>query len=149
MLIALIFSSKFRAFIYLKPVTYLLIALLCIDLSSGIHPQETSLKECTISKVIFLRSFFKCREASKDNIIALSKYWKNEDDAELCHYFYFPLSDPSASKALLIVNYLIMNDEIKKRRIDCIRDHKNLLWYRGKDTKSMLSKLQSKYGPNL
>tara|TARA_Y100000591_G_C21231937_1_gene404921 strand:- start:238 stop:423 length:186 start_codon:yes stop_codon:yes gene_type:complete len=50
------------------------------------------------------------------------------------------MADPSASKKLLLDNYKIMATEIEKRGIDCIKDHKNVFWYRGKNTKSMLEK---------
>ncbi|MAJ30703.1 MAG: hypothetical protein CMQ73_05540, partial [Gammaproteobacteria bacterium] len=66
--------------------------------------------------------------------------WESEDDAELCHYFYFPLADPSSTKKLLLDNYKIMAAEIEKRQIDCIEDHRNIFWYRGENTKSMLDK---------
>jgi len=75
---------------------------------------------------------------------ALKTYWQSEDDAELCHYFYFPLADPSASEVLLIRNYKIMEAEIKARDVDCMKEHRNIFWYRGKQTKSMLTKYLDK-----
>tara|TARA_A100000164_G_C21732795_1_gene688418 strand:+ start:330 stop:464 length:135 start_codon:yes stop_codon:yes gene_type:complete len=33
-----------------------------------------------------------------------------------------------------------MAAEIEKRQIDCIEDHRNIFWYRGENTKSMLDK---------
>ena len=40
-----------------------------------------------------------------------------------------------------------MATEIEKRGIDCIKDHRNIFWYRGKNTKSMLEKF-SKWDEN-
>jgi len=40
---------------------------------------------------------------------------------------------------------LIMEKEIIKRDIDCKKDYRNVFWYRGKDTKSMLKKLLERY----
>ena len=42
-------------------------------------------------------------------------------------------------------NYLIMEKEIIKRDINCMRDYRNIFWYRGEETKSMLKKLIEKY----
>jgi len=89
--------------------------------------------------------FFDCRQISEREVNSLKRYWSSEDDAELCHYFYFPLSDPTATKELLLENYLIMQNEINLRGIDCIKDHRNIFWYRGGRTKSMLEKLIIKY----
>ena len=95
---------------------------------------------CTFSKIPILSLFVQCRASSESREAALQIYWQSEDDAELCHYFYFPLADPSASEALLIRNYKIMEAEIKARNVDCIKEHKNIFWYRGKQTQSMLTK---------
>ena len=40
---------------------------------------------------------------------------------------------------------MIMEKEIIKRDIDCKKDYRNVFWYRGKDTKSMLKKLLERY----
>lgn len=88
---------------------------------------------------------FNCRQVSTEEIISLKKYWNLEDDAGLCHYFYFPLSDPTATKELLLESYLIMQHEISLREIDCITDHRNIFWYTGKHYKSMLEKIMIKY----
>ena len=42
-------------------------------------------------------------------------------------------------------NYLIMKKEIIQRGLDCKKDYRNIIWYRGEDTKSMLQKLLEKY----
>ena len=95
---------------------------------------------CTFSEIPILSLFVQCRASSESREAALKIYWQSEDDAELCHYFYFPLADPSASEALLIRNYKIMEAEIKARNVDCMKEHKNIFWYRGKQTQSMLTK---------
>ena len=103
------------------------------------------LKECTFSNTPLIGGFFDCRQISEREVNSLKRYWNSEDDAELCHYFYFPLSDPTATKELLLENYLIMQNEISLRGIDCIKDHRNIFWYSGNRTKSMLEKLIIKY----
>ena len=107
------------------------------------------LNECTLSNTPLIGRYFDCRQISEREVDSLKKYWNSEDDAELCHYFYFPLSDPMATKELLLENYLIMQNEISLREVDCIRDHRNIFWYRGKYTKSMLEKLIIKYNLDL
>ena len=99
---------------------------------------------CTFSKIPILSLFVRCRPSTESRGAALKSYWQSEDDAELCHYFYFPLADPSASEALLITNYRIMEAEIKARDVDCIEEHRNIFWYRGKQTKSMLTRYLDK-----
>jgi len=103
------------------------------------------LKECTFSNTPLIGGFFDCRQISVREVNSLKRYWNSEDDADLCHYFYFPLSDPTATKELLLENYLIMQNEISLRGIDCIKDHRNIFWYSGNRTKSMLEKLIIKY----
>ena len=103
------------------------------------------LKECTFSNAPLIGGFFDCRQISEREVNSLKRYWNSEDDAELCHYFYFPLSDPTATKELLLENYLIMQNEISLRGINCIKDHRNIFWYRGNRTKSMLEKMTIKY----
>ena len=107
------------------------------------------LNECTLSNTPLIRGFFDCRQISEREVNSLKSYWNSEEDAELCHYFYFPLSDPTATKELLLENYLIMQNEINLRGIDCIKDHRNIFWYRGNRTKSMLEKLIIKYNLDL
>ena len=118
-------------------------------ISGLIFSNDQKLQECTFSKVPILGNHFKCRQSSISEILSLEKYWKSEDDAEICHYFYFPLSDPTATKELLLENYLIMHNELQFRKVDCIKDHRNIFWYRGKRTKSMLEKLIYKYNLDL
>ena len=107
------------------------------------------LKECTFSNTPLIGGFFDCRQISEIEVNSLKRYWNSEEDAELCHYFYFPLSDPTATKELLLENYLIMQNEISLRGIDCIKDYRNIFWYRGNRTKSMLEKLIIKYNLEL
>ena len=107
------------------------------------------LKECTFSNTPLIGGFFDCRQISVREVNSLKRYWNSEDDADLCHYFYFPLSDPTATKELLLENYLIMQNEISLRGIDCIKDQRNIFWYSGNRTKSMLEKLIIKYNLEL
>ena len=96
--------------------------------------------ECTFSFIPFLTKVFPCRTENEQSLESLRIYWESEDDGTLCHYFYFPIADPSASKKLLLDNYKIMAAEIEKREIDCMKNHRNIFWYRGENTKSMLDK---------
>lgn len=80
-----------------------------------------------------------------EEINFLKEYWSNETNEDLCHYFYFPIADPYATKQLLLENYLIMTKEIIKRDINCKKDYRNVFWYRGEGTKSMLQKLLERY----
>ena len=50
--------------------------------------------QCTFSFIPFLTKSFLAADA-KQSLDPLS-----EDDGTLCHYFYFPMADPSASKKL-------------------------------------------------
>lgn len=45
--------------------------------------------------------------------------WATEDTAELCHHFYWPIADPSATKELKRMHYSIMQAELEKRDVDC------------------------------
>jgi hypothetical protein len=38
-----------------------------------------------------------------------------------------------------------MKKEIFKRDINCKKDYRNIIWYRGEDTKSMLQKLLERH----
>jgi len=100
---------------------------------------------CTFSNIPLINRTIGCRKVSAEEINSLKEYWSNETNEDLCHYFYFPIADPYATKQLLLDNYLIMEKEIIKRDIDCKKDYRNVFWYRGKDTKSMLKKLLERY----
>jgi len=108
--------------------------------------ERASLTEdrCTFSKLPILSWILSCRALTETQERALREYWESEDDAELCHYLYFPLADPSASESLLITNYTIMSGEIARRGVDCVKDHRNVFWYRGKNTRSMLEKYEAR-----
>ena len=123
---------------YLDMKMYILLIYFLLG-SSDIEAKAES-HECTFSFIPFLTKVFPCRTDAEQSLESLRVYWKSEDDGTLCHYFYFPMADPSASKKLLLDNYKIMATEIEKRGIDCIKDHRNIFWYRGKNTKSMLEK---------
>ena len=112
---------------------------------------EDPLSQCALSGWPIAGQLFDCRQVTQAELDSLQRYWASEDDAELCHYFYFPLSDPSASRQLLLENYLIMQRELEQREVHCERDHRNIFWYRGEGTRSMLQKLVDRYDldPNL
>tara|TARA_Y100000389_G_C17345180_1_gene455470 strand:+ start:181 stop:609 length:429 start_codon:yes stop_codon:yes gene_type:complete len=100
---------------------------------------------CTFSNIPLINKTTGCRKITTKEINSLKEYWSNETNRGLCHYFYFPIADPYATKQLLLENYLIMKKEIFKRDINCKKDYRNVIWYRGEDTKSMLQKLLEKY----
>ena len=132
-----------------RVLSFFYVSALILLLSTHILASKDKLQECTFSKTPLIRGLLDCRQTSEREVNSLKKYWNSEDDAELCHYFYFPLSDPMATKELLLENYLIMQKEINAREVDCMRDHRNIFWYRGKNTKSMLEKLIIKYDLDL
>jgi len=133
----------------LKALSIFSLGALIVLLSTHILGNDNKLKECTFSKTLLIKELFDCRQISDKEVNYLNKYWSSEDDAELCHYFYFPIADPMATKELLLENYLIMQKEINAREVDCKQDHRNIFWYRGKNTKSMLEKLIIKYDLDL
>ena len=96
---------------------------------------------CTFSDIPLINKTIGCRKVTTEEVNSLKEYWSNETHEDLCHYFYFPIADPYATKQLLLENYLIMRQEIIKRDINCKKDYRNFFWYRGEDTKSMLQKL--------
>ena len=100
---------------------------------------------CALSNIPLINKTIGCRKVTTEEINSLKEYWSNETNEDLCHYFYFPIADPYATKQLLLDNYLIMEKEIIKRDINCKKDYRNIFWYRGEDTKSMLQKLLERY----
>ena len=100
---------------------------------------------CTLSNIPLINKTIGCRKVTAEEINSLKEYWSNETNEDLCHYFYFPIADPYATKQLLLENYLIMRKEIIKRDINCKKDYRNVFWYRGEGTKSMLQKLLERY----
>jgi len=100
---------------------------------------------CTFSNIPLINKTIGCRKVTTEEINSLKVYWSNETNEDLCHYFYFPIADPYATKQLLLENYLIMKKEIFKRDINCKKDYRNIIWYRGEDTKSMLQKLLERH----
>ena len=88
---------------------------------------------CTFSNIPLINKIIGCRKVTIEEInllLSLKEYWSNETNEDLCHYFYFPIADPYATKQLLLDNYLIMEKEIIKRNIDCKKDYRNVFWYR-------------------
>jgi hypothetical protein len=100
---------------------------------------------CTLSNIPLINKTIGCRKVTAEEIHSLKEYWSNETNEDLCHYFYFPIADPYATKQLLLENYLIMRKEVIKRDINCKKDYRNVFWYRGEGTKSMLQKLLERY----
>ena len=100
---------------------------------------------CSISKIQIVNAIFDCRSLTNKEIYSLDKYWDQESNGDLCHHFYFPIADPVASKRLLLENYLLMEEKIKKRGLNRFDEYRNIFWYRGKDTMSMLQKLRNQY----
>ena len=109
------------------------------------HNEKNLDNLCTFSNIPLINKTIGCRKVTTEEINSLKEYWSNETNEDLCHYFYFPIADPYATKQLLLDNYLIMEKEIIKRDIDCKKDYRNVFWYRGKDTKSMLRKLLERH----
>ena len=108
--------------------------------SSDIEAKAES-HECTFSFIPFLTKVFPCRTDAEQSLESLRVYWKSEDDGTLCHYFYFPMADPSASKKLLLDNYKIMATEIEKRGIDCIKGSQECILVQGKKYKKHVGKI--------
>lgn len=142
------FLRPLRGRLDISAASKLLLVCVAFHLASG--PVEGSERasptedRCTFSKLPILNWILSCRALTETRERALRDYWESEDDAELCHYFYFPLADPSASEALLITNYTIMAGEITRRGVDCVKDHRNIFWYRGRNTRSMLEKYEAR-----
>ena len=126
------------------PLFSLALLLLASDFISASEMRAAAQDRCTFSKWPILSWVLSCRASTEAREAALRQYWESEDDAELCHYFYFPIADPSASEALLMTNYTIMAKEIDRREVDCLRDHRNIFWYRGRHTRSMLDKYRQR-----
>ena len=95
---------------------------------------------CTLRKIPFISLMVACQQKTPERVEALKRYWREEDTRTLCHYFYFPIVDPRAARSLLAANFSIMADEIAGRGVDCKKDYRNIVWYRGPNTRSMLEK---------
>jgi len=95
---------------------------------------------CTLRKVPLISLMVACQQKTSGRVEALKRYWREEDTRTLCHYFYFPIVDPRAAQSLLAANFSIMADEIAERGVDCKKDYRNIIWYRGPNTRSMREK---------
>ena len=95
---------------------------------------------CTLRKIPLISLMVTCQQKTSKRVEALKRYWREEDTRTLCHYFYFPIVDPRAARSLLAANFSIMAEEIAERRVDCKKDYRNIIWYRGPNTRSMLEK---------
>tara|TARA_A100001388_G_scaffold269682_1_gene246283 strand:- start:8293 stop:8709 length:417 start_codon:yes stop_codon:yes gene_type:complete len=123
-----------------------LLLIFCFQIQDAHSHDDNYLDNvCTFSNIPFINKIIGCRKVTTEEINSLRQYWSNETDEDLCHYFYFPISDPHATKRLLLKNYVIMEKEIIHRSIDCKKDYRNIFWYRGEDTKSMLQKMLDRY----
>jgi hypothetical protein len=60
-----------------------------------------------------------CREVTPGLKDEIERDWAQEDTAELCHYFYWPISDPTASQELKVLHYSIMKAELDERGVNC------------------------------
>ena len=109
--------------------------LLVID-----HVEASQEASCTLRKVPFISLMVACQQKTPERVDALKRYWREEDTRTLCHYFYFPIVDPRAARSLLAANFSIMAEEIAERGVDCKKDYRNIIWYRGPNTRSMLEK---------
>ena len=57
---------------------------------------------CTFSYIPLINRNIGCRKVTIEEINSLKEYWSSEVNADLCHYFYFPIADPYATKQLLL-----------------------------------------------
>ena len=64
-----------------------------------------------------------CREVTPGLRETVQADWEKEDTAEICHYFYWPIPDPTASTELKLLHYSIMQDELNKRGIVCSEEY--------------------------
>ena len=95
---------------------------------------------CTLREIPFISLMVTCQQKTPERVEALKRYWREEDTRTLCHYFYFPIVDPRAARSLLAANFSIMAEEIAERGVDCKKDYRNIIWYRGPNTRSMREK---------
>ena len=95
---------------------------------------------CTLRKVPLISLMVACQQKTSERVAALKRYWREEDTRTLCHYFHFPIVDPRAARSLLAANFSITADEIAERGVDCKKDYRNIIWYRGPNTRSMREK---------
>ena len=70
-----------------------------------------------------------CRGITPEQEAFIASY-KTEDTAELCHYSYFPIADPTASKELKVAHYQAMRNELEKRKIICTEAYPNNPMYK-------------------
>lgn len=112
-----------------------------VSLILVIDPLEASQDtNCTLRKIPIIGLMVACQQKTPERVEALKRYWREEDTRTLCHYFYFPIVDPRAARSLLAANFSIMAEEIAERGVDCKKDYRNIVWYRGPNTRSMLEK---------
>ena len=78
-----------------------------------------------------------CRGMSPEQAAFIETY-KTEDTAELCHYSFFPIADPTATQTLKIAHYQAMRDELNKRGIVCKQTYPKNPMYKWR---SMLEKV--------
>ncbi|MDG1737886.1 MAG: hypothetical protein P8L68_11325 [Paracoccaceae bacterium] len=60
-----------------------------------------------------------CRDVQPGLKGQVAQEWANESTADICHYLYWPIPDPTASKDLKLLHYSIMQEELDRRAVDC------------------------------
>ena len=97
----------------------------------GKFSQTLSVLACTLA-------LLSCRQLTVQEEEKIKQY-ASEDTAELCHYLYFPIPDPTASKELKVAHYSAMKNELDRRGVVCSQKYPGKKMYRWR---SMLEKLQ-------
>jgi hypothetical protein len=69
-----------------------------------------------------------CRGVTPAEQQSIVRY-ATEETSELCHYLYFPIADPTASKELKVAHYQAMQDELNKREVVCADTYPSNLMY--------------------
>ena len=90
-----------------------------------------------VAGLCFCVSLSACREVTPGLAEKVELEWSQENTAEICHYLYWPIPDPTASKELKLLHYQIMQDELDQRGVVCSELYPDVAKYRWK---SMLEK---------
>lgn len=78
-----------------------------------------------------------CRDVTPGLRETVEADWAKQDTAEICHYMYWPIPDPTASRDLKLLHYSTMQAELDKRGIVCSDEYPDKKMYR---LQSMLEK---------
>ena len=76
-------------------------------------------------------------QKTAERVEALHRCWRGEYTSSLSHYFCFTIVDPRATGFLLAANFSIMEKGIAERGVDCKKDYRNIIWYRGPKSPSV------------